>query len=104
MDGKNLALKFAVLLIAAALCVGLLVSKGLKQGVDLRGGHSLVYEIITNKAKIKELKSTREQISAALKALSSSSPSFGKGGGIPYFAADSTRAGWVEKQTTGGMG
>jgi len=46
MNAKNLSLKFAFLTLAVAGCLGSLFwGKGLKQGIDLRGGHSIVFEI-----------------------------------------------------------
>ncbi|MDP7636197.1 MAG: protein translocase subunit SecD [Phycisphaerae bacterium] len=46
MNAKNLSLKFAFLTLAAAGCLwSLFWGNGLKQGIDLRGGHSIVFEI-----------------------------------------------------------
>ena len=54
MNSKNLPLKFALLLLVVLVCLwSLLWGNGLKQGIDIRGGHSLIFEIRTNVAEIK---------------------------------------------------
>ena len=50
MNAKNLPLKFALTALLVAVCVwSLLWGNGLKQGIDLKGGHSLVFEFKTTK-------------------------------------------------------
>jgi len=63
MNAKNLPFKFAFLALLVIVCIWSLLTNGLKQGIDLRGGHSLVFEIRTNadeaeriQARINELK------------------------------------------------
>ena len=56
MNAKNLALKFGFLVIIVATCVASLWLKGCKQGIDLRGGSELVYQIYTNEARQEQLK------------------------------------------------
>ncbi|MFW6132811.1 MAG: protein translocase subunit SecD [Planctomycetota bacterium] len=60
MNAKHLPLKFALLAIAVLICVWSLSSKGLEQGIDLRGGHSLVFEIRTNQMELQRLRARRE--------------------------------------------
>jgi SecD/SecF fusion protein len=56
MNGKNLPLKFAFLALAVAVCLWtLLAGNGLRQGIDLQGGHSLIFEIQASEAKINQL-------------------------------------------------
>ncbi len=45
MIGKNLPLKFAFLALMVATCLWSLHANGLKMGIDIRGGHSLVFEV-----------------------------------------------------------
>ena len=45
MIGKNLPLKFAFLALMVATCLWSLYANGLKMGIDIRGGHSLVFEV-----------------------------------------------------------
>ena len=45
MNAKNLPLKFAFLGLIIALCVWSLLAKKLRLGIDLRGGHAMVFEI-----------------------------------------------------------
>ena len=45
MIGKNLPLKFAFLALMVATCLWSLKVNGLKMGIDIRGGHSLVFEV-----------------------------------------------------------
>jgi SecD/SecF fusion protein len=44
MNAKNLPLKFAFVVLLVAISLWGLYSRGLRQGIDLRGGHSLIYE------------------------------------------------------------
>ena len=55
MNAKNLPLKFAfVLLLAMASLWSVFKGNGLRLGIDLRGGHALVYGIMTNAREITE--------------------------------------------------
>ena len=45
MNAKNLPLKFALIAVMVALSIWSISARGLKQGIDLRGGHSLAFEI-----------------------------------------------------------
>ena len=45
MDIKNLPLKFVLLFGLIATCVAFVALQGFPLGIDLRGGHSLIYEI-----------------------------------------------------------
>ncbi|MBT3198384.1 MAG: protein translocase subunit SecD [Phycisphaerales bacterium] len=56
MNAKNLPLKFAFLTLVVAVCVWSLSVNGLKEGIDLRGGHSLTFEIRTNADEVNRLK------------------------------------------------
>jgi len=56
MNAKNLPLKFAFLTLMVAVCIWLLFTKGLKLGIDLRGGHSLTFQIRTNADEVNRLK------------------------------------------------
>ena len=57
MNAKNLVLKFAfVLLLVLFSLWSLLFGNKLRMGIDLAGGHRLVYNIMDNEAEIKNLK------------------------------------------------
>jgi SecD/SecF fusion protein len=45
MNSKNLHLKFAFIALLIAACIFALKEKGIKLGIDLRGGYSLTYEM-----------------------------------------------------------
>ena len=45
MNSKNLALKFLFVAGLIAFAIWAIEAKGLKEGIDLRGGHSLIFEI-----------------------------------------------------------
>ncbi|MFA6134226.1 MAG: protein translocase subunit SecD [Phycisphaerae bacterium] len=68
MNAKNLPLKFAALAILVALCLGSLFTNGLREGIDLRGGHSLIFAIRTNQSEIKRLEATQADLKAKLAA------------------------------------
>lgn len=70
MEGKNLPLKFIFLVLAVVLCVIAMFTKGLKQGIDLRGGHSLTFEIYTTEARQKKLEQNKADLEAQLKQAS----------------------------------
>ena len=69
MNAKNLPLKFVMLALAIASCVYVLVwGKSIKYGIDLRGGHSLIYEIRSNKNEVKQAQDSINQLEADIKA------------------------------------
>ena len=57
MNGKNLLLKFLLgVMLPVVVCLGsLFMGGGLKFGIDLRGGHSLIFEIRTDEREIDRL-------------------------------------------------
>ncbi|MEI7835614.1 MAG: protein translocase subunit SecD [Planctomycetota bacterium] len=48
MEKKNLLVRFASLIAMVAICVGVIVYRGINQGIDLRGGYSLTYQCLTD--------------------------------------------------------
>ncbi|MHC4563291.1 MAG: protein translocase subunit SecD [Planctomycetota bacterium] len=64
MESKNLLLKFGVLLLAVLVCVYALYTNGLRLGIDLRGGSSMIFEIQTNEAEIESLRLSAEKLKA----------------------------------------
>ena len=56
MNAKNLPLKFAFVALLVAICLYALYAEGLQYGIDLQGGHSLIFEIRTPKAEVDALK------------------------------------------------
>jgi SecD/SecF fusion protein len=56
MNAKNLPLKFAFVALLVAFCLYALYAGGLQYGIDLQGGHSLIFEIRTPKAELDALK------------------------------------------------
>jgi len=54
MNAKNLPLKFVAVAVLAALCLWSLFTKGTQQGIDLRGGHSLIFAINTPEREIQK--------------------------------------------------
>jgi SecD/SecF fusion protein len=67
MNVKNLPLKFAFLAVLVAVCLwSVLMGNKLRLGIDLRGGHSLVFEIRTNEAEIKRLEADRKNLETKL--------------------------------------
>ena len=55
MNAKNLPLKFAFVALLVAICLYALYAEGLQYGIDLQGGHSLIFEIRTPKAELDAL-------------------------------------------------
>ncbi len=46
MNGKNLPLKFGFVILLVAVCLySIFLGDGLKQGIDLRGGHALLFRV-----------------------------------------------------------
>jgi len=73
MEAKNLPLKFAFVVLLVAVCLwSLFLGGGLKQGIDLRGGHSLIFEVRTDQPEIQRLEQVirdeTDQLAAAKKA------------------------------------
>ena len=66
MNIKNLPLKFAFVGLLIVVCAWSLWTNGLRLGIDLRGGHSLIYEIRTNEAEIKRLEQDQQNLQAKL--------------------------------------
>ena len=62
MNAKNLPLKFAFLALLVAVCIWSLSVKGLKEGIDLRGGHSLTFQIRTNADEVNRLKTRQDDL------------------------------------------
>ena len=56
MNAKNLPLKFAFVALLVAVCLYALYAEGLQYGIDLQGGHSLIFEIRSPKTDAKALK------------------------------------------------
>jgi len=67
MNIKNLPLKLAFVGLMVALCLYWLFTKGLRGGIDIMGGYSLVFEIRTNEAEIRRLKTNLEDLKRQLK-------------------------------------
>ncbi|MCJ7545171.1 MAG: protein translocase subunit SecD, partial [Phycisphaerae bacterium] len=64
---KNLPLKFAFLAVLIVVCLwSVFLGNKLRLGIDLRGGHSLIFEIRTNEAEIKRLEADRKDVEAKL--------------------------------------
>jgi len=68
MNTKNLPLKFLFLGLLVLLSVGALAYQGLREGIDLSGGHSLIFEIVGNEAEIARLNESRKSAEAQLAA------------------------------------
>ena len=66
MEAKNLPLKFAFAILLTLVCLWSLFSNGLAQGIDLRGGHSMVFEVYTQEAKQKQLQADKAKLEADL--------------------------------------
>jgi SecD/SecF fusion protein len=68
MNAKNLPLKFAFLSLLVAVCIYSLCVKGLKEGIDLRGGHSLTFRIRSNADEVNRLKIRQAELVAKIEA------------------------------------
>ncbi len=68
MNAKNLPLKFAFLSLVVAVCIYSLCVKGLKEGIDLRGGHSLTFRIRSNADEVNRLKIRQAELAAKIEA------------------------------------
>ncbi len=69
MNKKNLGFKILLgVVLPLAVCIGALtLGGGLKMGIDIRGGHSLIFEIRTNDREIELLNTEKQQAEARLK-------------------------------------
>jgi len=69
MNSRNLWLKFAAVGLVVLLCLWpLLAGRGLRWGIDLRGGHSLIFEIRGGKTDKERLNDEKRQLEAKLVA------------------------------------
>jgi len=69
MEAKNLLLKFGLLALAIGVCLySIFLGNGLSEGIDLRGGHSLIFEIETLEAEIAETEALIVELTDALAA------------------------------------
>jgi SecD/SecF fusion protein len=67
MNAKNLPLKFAFLAVLIAVCLwSVFMGNKLRLGIDLRGGHSLIFEIRTNETEIKRLEADKKDLQTKL--------------------------------------
>ncbi|HUS90801.1 MAG TPA: protein translocase subunit SecD [Phycisphaerae bacterium] len=66
MNAKNLPLKFAGAGIVTILCLWSLYTKGCQQGIDLQGGHSLIFEIRTPQQEAEGLEADKERLKKEL--------------------------------------
>jgi len=67
MNAKNLLLKFAFVGLLVVVSVWSLWTNRLRLGIDLRGGHSLVFEIRTNEAEAQRLREMMQRLQEQLK-------------------------------------
>ncbi len=67
MNAKNLPLKFGLLAVLVVVSIWSLHSRGIQQGIDLRGGHSLIFEIRTNQMELDRQKARLEGLRDDLK-------------------------------------
>ncbi|MHC4982342.1 MAG: protein translocase subunit SecD [Planctomycetota bacterium] len=69
MNAKNLPLKLAFVGLLLALCLwSLFFGNGIQQGIDLRGGYSLIFEIRTNEMERKKLEVENRELIRQLSA------------------------------------
>lgn len=68
MNAKNLHIKFGFLAILILVSVWSLIEKKVKLGIDLRGGHSLIFEIRTGEADLARLRGELAQKESQLQA------------------------------------
>jgi SecD/SecF fusion protein len=67
MNAKNLPLKFSFVALLIVVSVwSVFYGKGIRQGIDLRGGHSLVFEIRTNEMEQKALEAEKKTLEAQM--------------------------------------
>ena len=69
MNAKLLWLKFTIVgLVVLGCMVSLFWGKGLREGIDIRGGHSLIFEIRTNRAERERLEDQKSDLENKLEA------------------------------------
>jgi len=73
MNAKNLPLKLTCVALAATLCVWLLIVREPKEGIDVRGGHSLIFKIRSPQEDIPELRNRLKNLEGELAAAKASS-------------------------------
>ena len=66
MNTKKLTVRFALLALLVAGSLYALASYGLRQGIDLRGGHSLIFEIRSSEAEIASLEAQQSELEEQL--------------------------------------
>ncbi|MFW6065229.1 MAG: protein translocase subunit SecD, partial [Planctomycetota bacterium] len=66
MNGKNLSLKFLLLAAVVVLLGWSLWERGVATGIDLRGGHSLVFQLRTPQTEIRRIDEQLENVEAQL--------------------------------------
>ena len=71
MNAKYLSLKFTFVAGLVGLCIWWLYTYKLREGIDLRGGHSLIFEIRTNESEINRLTKDKAELEAKLSAATS---------------------------------
>jgi SecD/SecF fusion protein len=64
MNTKNLPMKFALVAFLIAASIWGIFAKKLKLGIDLRGGHALIFEIVTNDTEKARLESSLASLEA----------------------------------------
>ncbi len=70
MNAKNLWLKLGIVgMLVGFCCVSLFWGKGLRQGIDLKGGHSLIFEIRSNQPEINRLKDQIAELEVKLQTV-----------------------------------
>jgi len=69
MNAKNLWLRFLIVALLILFCIWpLMAGRGLRWGIDLQGGHSLIFEIRTNEAERDRLKELKDKLKLDLQA------------------------------------
>ncbi len=68
MNAKNLPMKFAFVAVLAAVCLWSLYTEGCRQGIDLQGGYSLIFEIRTPEKEIENDKAQKAALEKELQA------------------------------------
>ena len=68
MNTKNLSVKFACVAVLVAVCLWSLYTKGTQQGIDLRGGHSLIFAIRSPQAEAEQMQAEADELQEQRKA------------------------------------
>jgi len=66
MNSKNLPVKFGSVAVLVALCLWSLYTKGCRQGIDLQGGASLIFEIRSPREEADRLKAEKARLEKQL--------------------------------------